>query len=162
MKKLLLLSVIGISLFSCDQILKDRKDDDVEVDTNKNVVLGTTKDANGCVTSAGYRWSLLRKECIRGVEEGYRLNSIDELQGESTNKSAFVIFEEDGDRAELFLPDETKSILLTREKKGAPYKDKHWILQQSKSYSLKKNGVLMYAGAEIEEGQITGDEDEQS
>jgi len=162
MKKLLLLSVLGFSLFSCDQILKDRKDDDVEVDTNKNVVLGTTKDANGCVTSAGYRWSLLRKECIRAVEEGYRLNSIEELQGESITKSAFVVFEEDGDRAELFLPDNTRSILLTREKKGAPYKDKHWTLQQDKSYSLKKDGTLLYAGAQIEEGQITGDDEEES
>lgn len=162
MKKLLLLSVLGLSLFSCDQILKDRKDDDVEVTTNKNVVLGTTKDANGCVTSAGYRWSLLRKECVRPVEEGYRLNTIDSLKGESTTRSAFVIFEEDGDKAELFLPDNKKSILLTRDKNGSPYKDKHWILQQNKNYSLKKNGVLLYAGAQIEEGQITGDDEEES
>lgn len=162
MKKLLLLAVIGMSLVSCDQILKDRKDDDVEVDTNKNVVLGTNKDANGCVTSAGYRWSLLRKECIRAVEEGYRLNTIDSLKGESIAHSAFVVFDDEGDKAELFLPDNKKSILLTRAKKGAPYKDAHWTLQQNKSYSLKKDGQLFYAGAEIEEGQITGDDDEQS
>lgn len=162
MKKLIFLSALALSLFSCDQILKDRKDDDVEVNANKNVVLGTDKDADGCVTSAGYRWSLLKNECIRVFEEGYRLNSIDELKGESITKSAFVIFEENGDKAELFLPDGSKSIMLTREKQGAPYKDNHWTLELQNKYSLKKDGQLLYAGAEILEGQITGDDREEN
>lgn len=158
MKKLIYISALAFCLFSCEGILKDRKDDEVEVKANKNVVLGTDKDANGCVTSAGYRWSLLKKECIRVFEEGYRLNSIDELKGESITKSAFVVFEESGDKAELFLPDGSDSIILTREKEGAPYKGNDWSLELQNKYSLKKDGQLLYAGAQILEGQITGDD----
>jgi len=156
MKKLLLLSAVGLFMSSCDLILKDRKDDEVEVSTDKKVVLGTDKDDKGCVTSAGYRWSQLEKDCIRAFEEGYRLNSIDALKEESTAQSAFVIFEEASDRAELFLPGATTSILLKKE--GKDYRNGSWHLQADKGYSLKKSGQVLYAGAAIEEQQITGDD----
>ncbi|RWX01556.1 hypothetical protein [Flavobacterium cerinum] len=163
MKKLVLLSALSIFMFSCDFILKDRKNTEVEVNPNEKVVLGNDKDAQGCVASAGYRWSDLFKECIRVFEEGYRLNSIDELAGESTSKSAFVVFEkEDGDRAELFLPDGSKSIILTRDTKNGAFKNKEWSLQLKSGYSLKKNGELLFAGATIKEDQITGDDKEES
>lgn len=158
MKKMALLLAITLILFSCDGILKDRKNDDADAITDKNVVLGTDKDANGCVTSAGYRWSKIKNECIRVFEDGYRLNAIEELKGESMTKSAFVVFEEEGDRAELYLPDVDESVMLTREKEGTPYKGGVWSLELQKKYSLKKNGQLLFAGAEIEEGQITGDD----
>lgn len=158
MKKLALLSAISFVLFSCDGILKDRSRDNSEAVTDKNVVVGTDKDAHGCVGSAGYRWSKLREECVRVFEEGYRLNSIEELKGESIVKSAFVLFEEDGDRAELFLPNEEEAVMLTREKEGSPYKGGNWSLELNKKYSLKNSGQLLYAGAEIQEGQITGDD----
>lgn len=163
MKKLVLLSALCMILFSCDFIFKDRKNSEVEVNPDAKVVLGNDKDAQGCVASAGYRWSDLFKECIRVFEEGYRLNSIDELAGESTSKSAFVVFEkEDGDKAELFLPDGSKSIMLTRESKVGAFKNKEWSLQLKNGYSLKKNGELLFAGATIKEDQITGDDREEN
>lgn len=158
MKRMFLLIAIVLSLASCDFIFKDRSDEDVEVKAGDNVVLGTVKDENGCVSTAGYKWSKLGKACIRPFEEGYRLNTIEKLEGESTAKSAFVVFEENGDQAELFLPDTPESILLKRDKKNGPYTNSHWILQPGNGYSLKKDGVLLYAGAAIEEAQITGDD----
>ncbi|WP_294823481.1 hypothetical protein [uncultured Flavobacterium sp.] len=154
MKKLLLL-FLPCFLLSCDFMMKDRSDDKVEATTNK-VVLGTDKDENGCVTSAGYKWCILRKECIRPFEEGYRLNSITQLEGESIDKSAFVIFEEDGDRAELFLPDEQKSVILDKEGQNGGYGGSGWKLHQQDGYKLQKGAQVLYAGAKIEEGQITG------
>jgi hypothetical protein len=158
MRNIVLLIAWASCLASCDYFFKDRSDEKVEVKTNENVVLGNVKDENGCVTTAGYKWSLISKACIRPFEEGYRLNSIEKLEGESMAKSVFVVFEEDGNLAELFLPDNEKSILLKSEKKGGPYTDGHWVLQPGNGYSLKKDGVLFYAGAAIEEGQITGDD----
>jgi hypothetical protein len=162
MKKLILLSALMMFTLSCEQMLKDRKNEDEEVKADKNVVLGTVKDSHGCVTSAGYRWSQLRKECLRPLEEGYRLNTIDQLEGEGTSKSVFVVFEDDGNRAELFFPDTTESIIIKKESKDGVYANDHWSLELDKKYSLKKDGVLLYAGAEIEEGQITGDDKEES
>ena len=157
MKKLFPLAAILFFFVSCDQILKDDvKSNDVVEKADKKVIMGADKDANGCVTSAGYRWSLLKKQCIRIFEEGYRLNAVTELKSGDTSKSAFVIFEEEGNKAELYLPDGIASILLEREKEGSPYKNAEWSLQLSNGYSLLKNGEPQYAGAAIEEQQITG------
>ena len=106
MKKLVLLSVIAVLSLSCDFVFKDRKDNETEVKADKKVVLGTVRDEHGCVSTAGYKWSQLTKECIRPFEIGYRLNSIEKLEGDSAVKSAFVVFEESGDKAELYLADD--------------------------------------------------------
>src|SRR5690606_17167292 len=103
---------LGISLVSCEFILKEPKDDS-EVKPEAKVSLGTDKDENGCVTSAGYKWSAIRKECIRVFDEGYRLNNISQLKEEGTRFSAFVIFSVDNNKAEIFLPESPKSITLT-------------------------------------------------
>ncbi|MXN92422.1 hypothetical protein GR160_14430 [Flavobacterium sp. Sd200] len=138
--------------------MKKRQTGSEAPNSNKNVVLGNDKDENGCVTSAGYRWSVLKEECIRPVEECYRLNSIEQLESESDLKSAYVIFEEDGDRAELFLPNSTKSVMLKKESKNGAYKDAHWSLFAQNGYKLSKDGKTMFAGAEaVQQGQITGD-----
>jgi len=159
MKKLVLLLALAIVSPSCEYMLKDRKETESEVKTDQKVVLGTVKDEHGCVSSAGYRWSQLTKECIRPFETGYRLNSIEKLEGDNTAKSAFVVFEEaGGDKAELFLPDGSKSIILTKEKSDAPYVNGDWILRLEAGYTLKKSGQLLYAGAAVEEGQVTGDD----
>lgn len=157
MKKLFVFAACTLFLTSCDFMLKKRDDDNTEVKTEHKVVLGNDKDDNGCVISAGYRWSLLHKDCIRVSEEGYRLNSIAELKEENGLQSAFVIFEKDGNRAELFLPEEkSPSIMLERETEAKPYKGGGWVLQQTKGYTLSKNGNIYYAAAAIEENRIIG------
>ncbi|WP_417351414.1 hypothetical protein [Flavobacterium alkalisoli] len=160
MKKLLMLLFAGLSFISCEQMLKDRGGD-AEVEPEKKVVLGNDKDAKGCVTSAGYRWSLLNKECIRVFEDGYRLNPLNELKETGTSLSAFIIFNDDKSVAELFLPDSSKSYLLSKQEDGI-YKSDEWELEVNKDYTLSKEGVALYAGALIEEHRVTGDDNEQS
>lgn len=161
MKKLFLIAVLMPFMFSCDFILKDTEEEDSENKTEKKVVLGNDKDVNGCVTSAGYKWSLLKNECVRVFEEGYRLNPIEELKVDGVSNSAFVIFEDNGNRAELFLPGSTKSLMLKKESDKSPYTGSEWSLQSDKGYTLSKNGVAQYAGAAIEEKKITGDTEEE-
>ncbi len=162
MKKLFPLAIMLFFFVSCEQILKNPKNEKAVEKTNKKVVLGTDKDAHGCVTSAGYRWSSLKKQCIRIFEEGYRLNTVAELKNEGIAKSAFVIFEENGNRAELYLPNEVSAIILEREKEGSPYRNATWSLQLSNGYSLLKNGEPQYAGAAIEENKITGSDKQEN
>jgi hypothetical protein len=165
MKKPIFILLSVLCLVSCDFMLKDTHDDEKNTNTlsDKKVVLGTDKDKNGCVTSAGYRWSKITEECIRPVEEGFRLNTIDQIEGESDVTSAFIIFEEDGDRAELFLPNNTESQLLKKESKNGPYKNNRWSLQSQKGYRLKRDGQLIYVGAAaVQENQVTGDYKEES
>ncbi|MGV3459124.1 MAG: hypothetical protein ACO1N9_01590 [Flavobacterium sp.] len=156
MKKLYFLAAFCFCLASCDFILKDRKDDDSEIKADTVVAVGNDKDAQGCVTSAGYRWSDLKGECVRVYDVGYRLNSIDELEEDGSMYSAFVLFENDGDRAELFLPDGSKSVMLKREAKDKPYINNRWQLTPGKGYSLSKSGTIVYRGAPTVEKMVTG------
>lgn len=156
MRKLYLLAAFVLVLTSCDFILKDRKDSDGEVKTDTIVAVGNDKDAQGCVTSAGYRWSDLKGECVRVYDVGYRLNSIEELEEDGSMYSAFVLFEDEGDRAELFLPDGSKSIMLKRETKDGPYINNRWQLTPGRGYRLSKSGTVIYAGAPTIEKPVTG------
>ena len=164
MKKPVLILLSAMFLMSCDFIMKKHDIEPGEADkTEKKIVLGTDKDKNGCVISAGYCWSKISKECIRPVEEGFRLNTIDDVEDESDVTSAFIIFEENTNRAELFLPENSESQLLEKDSKNGPYKNKHWSLQSQNGYKLKKDGKLIYVGAAaIQEGQVTGDYKEES
>lgn len=156
MKKLYFLAAIAFVFTSCDFILKDRKNDGSEVKSDTVVAVGNDKDAQGCVTSAGYRWSDLKAECVRVYDVGYRLNSINELEEDGSMYSAFVLFENDGDRAELFLPDGSKSVMLKRESKDGAYVNKQWQLTPGKGYKLSKNGTVLYEGAPTVEKMVTG------
>lgn len=163
MKKPLILLAFSLSLFSCDYILK-KQDKGADTDSigKENVVMGTDKDKNGCVLSAGYRWSVLKNDCVRPIEDGYRLNSVQQVEDESPVKSAFVIFDEDKKHAELYLPDTNAGIIMDADGKNVFRKGK-WSLHSDKGYSLKQSGQLLYVGAQpVKEGQVTGDEDEQS
>jgi hypothetical protein len=154
MKRIFYLLFLGISLVSCDFIMKPRNKEP-EAKPEGNIVLGNDKDEKGCVISAGYKWSVLKNECIRVFDEGYRLNAINELKDEGTTSSAFVVFDESKEKAELFLPDNPKSVILEKEKTGV-YKNKGWLLEVNKKYTLKKFGQAVYAGAQIEENRVTG------
>lgn len=157
MKKLLLLPALLLLFASCDFMLKDRDDDEVEVEADKNVVLGHDKDDNGCVTSAGYKWSVLRKECIRVFEEGYRLNSADSLSTEDIAYSAFVVFDNGENKAELYLPDSEKSVLLNKET-GGVYTNGSWTLKTKSNYQLSRDSRIMYTAAVIKENKIISDD----
>jgi len=162
MKKPFVVLMVSFCLFSCDFIMKKQEAGTKEADADAHVVLGTDKDKNGCVLSAGYRWSILRDDCIRPLEEGYRLNSIRQVEDESPVKSAFVVFDEDKKHAELYLPDTNSAIMLDEDGKHV-FRNGNWSLHSDKGYSLKKSGQLLYVGAEpVKEGQVTGDENEQS
>jgi|SRR5690606_16835106 len=160
MKKLLPLLLAGMSLISCEQMMKDRGEEP-EAEPVKKVVIGNDKDAKGCVTSAGYRWSLLKKECIRAYDEGYRLNPVQELKDTGTAYSAFVVFNDDQSVVEVFLPDSSKTFLLSKTEEGI-YKADNWMLEVKKDYTLSKEGSPLYAGALIEEKRVTGDDNAQS
>jgi hypothetical protein len=157
MKKLLLLPALLLLFTSCDFMLKEREDDEAEVSADKKVVLGHDKDDKGCVTSAGYKWSVLRKECIRVFEEGYRLNSADSLKAEDIAASAFIVFDKNEEQAELYLPNNEKSVVLNKEASGM-YKSGSWALNTKSNYQLSNGNAVVYAAAVIQENKVIGDD----
>ena len=149
MKKIFLFSIIiGLS-FSCAKKVSEEKKPTQETtkavkeetDSSASVV-GGDSDEHGCKASAGYTWSLLKKECIRIFENSTKLSHAED--GKTYTTVAYVIF--DGDKAELFLDTQKESIILERKSEGDSWVKDDLQLIPWKGYVLKKGEKILYTG----------------
>nr|WP_297309909.1 hypothetical protein [uncultured Flavobacterium sp.] len=102
MKKFFFTVVLSFFLFACNKVFKNREGVSTEDSVKREYVLGADKDENGCIASAGFTWSVLKNDCIRIFEVGYRLNSVKTSLEEEAVLSAFAIFNEDKNKVENF------------------------------------------------------------
>ena len=161
MKKIPTLILIASLAFSCKYI--DGKEETEETKSAVAITdsLVNDKDENGCLASAGYVWSKVNKECVKGFS-GIQLNPIDKPDNEDETLSAYVMFNEDGNQAEIFLPKDTTSMILKRPTEGKPWVFKDWQLVPWKGYVLKKGDKSMFSGdGEIGQKNINSDTEEQ-
>ena len=162
MKKISTLMLLLLIVVSCKLI--DQKEDAGEsqnkATTAKDSTVVNDKDENGCLASAGYVWSKVNKECIKGFS-GIQLNPIDKLDNEDETLSAYVMFNEKADLAEIFLPKDTASIVLSRSAVGKPWVLKDWQLVASKGYVLKKGDKVIFSGDGQIGKKVTGSDTEQ-
>jgi len=147
MKKIITLFVLVLAVYSCK--LTDQKEEETEAGkpnaTAKDSTVVNDKDENGCLASAGYIWSKVNKECVKGFS-GIQLNPMDKPDNEDETLSAYVLFSEDAKQAEVFLPNDTTSIVLSRSAEGKPWIFKDWQLLPWKGYVLKKGTESKFAG----------------
>lgn len=109
MNKVIILFLSIVALVACNTTQK------TNTKTQDNVGVGGEKDEHGCVVAAGQTWSKLNKNCIRLFEAGVRLNPVKVKEG-SAVISAFIIYNDDKSKIELFLPDTAKaSIILNKD-----------------------------------------------
>ena len=146
MKKITAFIIVTFLFCSCK--LTDQSEDEAQTVTNKTVkdsiIIGDT-DEHGCLASAGYVWSKVNKECVKGFS-GIQLNPIDNANNEDETLSAYVLFNEDASKAEVFLPNDTTSIVLTRNTEGKPWMYKDWQLVSGNGYVLKKGTENKFSG----------------
>ncbi|CAH0198404.1 hypothetical protein [Chryseobacterium sp. Bi04] len=106
-------------------------------------IKGGDRDAHGCIGSAGYTYSQIKKDCIRTFEEKIKLKEVSSDGG----YIAAVIFSKDKKKAEVFVKDvEAGSIILTRAGKAKAWKKDGYVLVPFKKsgYQLKKDNVVIY------------------
>jgi len=120
--------------------------DSVSVKPDTTIV-GNDKDEHGCIASAGYTWSPIRNECIR-VFEQIKLQPITENSADSA--AAFLLFSQDRKQAELFLPGQSKGLVLTGTGEEG---NQHWTKDSLeiilwKGYVVRKNNKPIYHGDE--------------
>ena len=60
--------------------------------------------------------------------------------------SAFVIFDETENKAELFTILEKEPLILERESKNRPWVNSDWQLSKSKGFVLKKGNQVLFLG----------------
>jgi hypothetical protein len=142
MKKILILLIVLFALSACDFFVKN-SDSATPKEPKKDLVLGGDKDKDGCLSSAGYTWSKLNKECVRAFS-GIQLLPIVTTDDETL--CAYVLFSESGDQAELFLPNVDESLILERKGKNLPWTNTEYQLIPVNGYQLKKSGKLVFSG----------------
>ncbi len=141
MKKIFLFSIILTLSFSCAKKVSEEKKTAKEV-TKPGEIVGGDSDAHGCKASAGYTWSILKKECIRIFENSTKLSHTED--GKTYTTVSYVIF--DGNKAELFLDTQKESIILERKSEGEPWIKDDLQLIPWKGYVLKKGEKIIYTG----------------
>ncbi|WP_126651444.1 hypothetical protein [Chryseobacterium aureum] len=109
-------------------------------------VVGGDRDAHGCIGSAGYTYSQIKKDCVRTFEQKIKLTEVSP-KGSSTSMAA-VIFSKDMKKAEVFVKDaDSGSIILTRAAgKAKAWKKDGYVLVPFKKngYQLKKDNIVIY------------------
>ena len=159
MKKIISILVVLCTLNSC-KLTDEKQEDNAVNDENKEGSIVKDKDENGCLASAGYIWSKVNKECVK-VFTGMQLNPVSNLENEDEALSAYILFNEEGDQAELFLPNETSSHVLTMQSNGNSWILGDWRLIKANGYTLKKADKLMFSGDGQIGKKVTGSDTEQ-
>ena len=104
--------------------------------------VGADKDTYGCIASAGYTYSQLKKECIRTFEQKIQLKEI----ATKGNFTAAVLFNKDQSKAEIFLKEEKRSVILQLAAKGI-WKNGNYTLTQNKGLTLSQNKKAIYTSS---------------
>ncbi|MDR2221600.1 MAG: hypothetical protein LBE34_02560 [Flavobacteriaceae bacterium] len=159
----------GLALFSlftlasCDFILKDRKSakDKGTIYTDGGKAIVGEEDEHGCTYTAGYRWSQINQDCLRVFEVGFRLNPLsledgneEENELEDNEVSCFVIFDKEEKKAEIFLPNNLKSIVLENKNLKGVYSNDGWELDTKNKFVLKHKGEITFAAAKAVELKV--------
>lgn len=119
-------------------------------DTTPVTSTGSDRDEKGCITSAGYRWSVMKDTCIRIFESGIKMLPKDPALDQTT--AAYIVFSKDRVRVEIFLPTQKKAVIIRRKEEGtgepAEWASGPLALKFKEGvYSLEDEGKLLYQGA---------------
>jgi hypothetical protein len=71
-------------------------------DSTKSLIVGNDKDKHGCIGSAGYIWSVLKKECVRTFELTQTDKNAIELVSIDNTQKMVVLFSSNKTKAEVF------------------------------------------------------------
>ena len=100
---------------------------------------GADRDSHGCIASAGYTYSELKKECIRTFEQKIQLKEI----ATKGSYNATVLFNKDQSKAEIFLKEEKQGVILIHISKNI-WKNATYTLIQNKGFVLSQKKKAIY------------------
>lgn len=148
MKKHFLILTLIYLLMACAPSNQQKQDTLTVEKANTPPMVGNDADEHGCKASAGYRWSVLRNECIRIFEAGVRLDPVAKDLEQSL--SAFVVIKTDSSdqEIELFVPYDEQTIIVKKEATDKWKNDKYVLTKTKEIYSIEDtNKKLLYKGA---------------
>ncbi len=105
-----------------------------------------TEDITGCLIEQGFRWSAIRDTCVVPAQSGVPLRAL--ASAESAPPAAFLLFSDDRQQAEVFLPDQPDALTLERtgEEGAHSWGQGDYRLFPWKGYVLQYQSTSIYAG----------------
>jgi hypothetical protein len=146
MKKFFLFVLVLQGLFSCKDTDVAVAQDDSDSKEVENIIVGANKDSEGCLTTAGYTWSKLKKDCVRLFDSGVRLYPKTDPNTQDALLITYLILSDDGMEAEVFIPNQDQSLVLIREKEATPWVFNEWELTAFEGFTLRKNSEILFSG----------------
>lgn len=128
-KKANLLMALGSLLLACACGGQGKQGKETMADSVGQQLVGADRDEHGCLPSAGYTWSEVRRDCIRLFEEGIRLE-------DTAGNTCFIVFGPDSAQAELFFNHGDKSEILDR--RILPRGDFAWNVEDDDTKNLRR------------------------
>jgi hypothetical protein len=129
-KVILLITVLGMA--SCGSNTQ-KKESNTQA---QEPIIGADKDEHGCLVGAGQTWSNLNQTCMQVFNEGKRLNPTTKTSKDEAIFSAFVVFNQDKSKCELFLPNQKETVILEKSANEIYTNEKY-------SYDDKNSVLLM-------------------
>ncbi len=145
MKKVWLLSAAVLMLTACGARKSDGQATET-ADREAEQCVGGQKDEHGCLPAAGETWSELRGTCLQVFNEGIRLNPIEVKEGEAVI-SAFVLFNDDRTKAEIFFPADRPNVILDKSTDG--------VYRKEDCCYDDRTGVLSIGGKDVYKAEDT-------
>jgi hypothetical protein len=108
---------------------------------NKADKVGSDRDKHGCKGSAGYVYSVIKKDCIRVFEQNIWLTEVSP-KGSFTSMTS-IIFSKDSLKVEVFLPSYNGGQILIRKGKQSWQKGQ-LFLRNKAGFKLFENSKLIY------------------
>ncbi len=142
MKKILLICFSVMALTACDNPSSTTGNTTEQNQTEEPVVIGGEKDENGCIGATGATWSELKQDCVKLFDVALRLNPMESNESEAVI-SAFILFNDDKSKLELFLPNEDQETTILDKAEGDIYQNGVYRFDVAES-SLYINGEKKY------------------
>ncbi|MBE8723292.1 hypothetical protein [Sphingobacterium pedocola] len=133
---LLFVSLIAIST-SCRSVntTQSNKQDSVDF-------VGNDRDSNECIASAGYTWSKVKHACVRPWEHGIELHILNTSSAYQT--STYILIDSTKNEAEIFVPNESHSIVLQENSTNHYTNGKFNLTQENFCWTLSLNNTKLY------------------
>jgi hypothetical protein len=109
----------------------------------KKPMMGSDRDPHGCIPSAGYTWSAIKKDCIKTFEQDIRLEELNPKK-DYTSQVA-VILSDDKKKAEVFLPGKRGGTILNYNAKTKTWGNGMVVLSHNDRYEIKQGKTVTFA-----------------
>ncbi|TJZ52508.1 hypothetical protein FAZ15_19150 [Sphingobacterium olei] len=129
-------SLVAISV-SCSSVntTQSSKQDSIEL-------VGNDRDSNDCIASAGYTWSKIKQTCVRPWEDGIELRNLNTSSAYQT--SAYILVDSTKNDAEIFIPNESHSIVLQKNSANHYTNGTFNLTQENFCWTLSLNNTKLY------------------